>query len=401
MKKIAFVIATLNKGGAERNVSNIVTHLPDDYEADIILNDTSDIAYPYKGNIISLGMKPQINKVNIWYQFKVLIKRIRVLKRLKKTNNYEAVFSFADSASVANILSGNKYCKTIVSVRNNLTKAESSWAYRYFVNPLARCLYNKADKIVAVSKGIEWDLVNNLNIKKKLVTTIYNGIDAQIVDDKMREEVSWEEQKIRDTKYTLITVGRLVNQKGQWHLIRALSILSEKNVDFKLLVLGQGELKNYLEGLVNDLGLRDRVYFLGFCENPFKYFKLADVCVVPSMYEGFGNALIEAMCCGVPCISTDHDSGARELLAPDTELTYKNITGIEYAKYGVVVPVCDGKYYQSFEVLTDEEKILGKAICELLSNEDILEEYRAKLKERIVQFDIHEVVKQWIHLLEE
>jgi len=44
---------------------------------------------------------------------------------------------------------------------------------------------------------------------------------------------------------------------------------------------------------------------------------------------------------------------------------------------------------------------LGKAICELLSNEDILEEYRAKLKERIVQFDIHEVVKQWIHLLEE
>lgn len=400
MKRVAFVIATLNTGGAERTVSNIVTHLPEDYVADILLNDTHDIFYPYKGNIISLNMKPKANKVDLWYQFKVLVKRIHVLKKIKRENHYEAVLSFSDTASIANILTGNKHCKIIVSVRNNLTKSEKVKIYKYVLNPLCRRLYNKADKVVTLSKGVELDLIRNLKLNPDVVATIYNGIDSRFVFGRLKEQDIKPDHQQGHSVYTLVTMGRLAEQKGQWHLIRALSLLKQKNLDFKLFILGEGLLRTYLTKLTMELGLKDNVVFCGFCENPFKILTQADIYVFPSMYEGFGNSLLEAMCCGLPCIATDYDSGAREILAPDTDITYKNTGEVEYAQYGVIVPVCDGKHYTARDALTYEEQLLGNAIYELLTDNERYAHYKANLKKRVAQFDINAIVQEWLNVIE-
>lgn len=116
-KKIAVVISSLRKGGAERIVSDLTLNLPQNWDIDIILNGSKEnIEYSFRGNIITLGMKPQKNKLDIVYQYNVLIKRIFLLKKLKKKNNYAVCISFMDSANVANILSGKKYCKVIGTV---------------------------------------------------------------------------------------------------------------------------------------------------------------------------------------------------------------------------------------------------------------------------------------------
>lgn len=400
MKRIAFVIATLSSGGAERAVSNITTHLPEEYEADIILNDTANITYPYKGNIINLGLKPKVNKVNLWYQAKVLVRRVTLLRKLKKRNHYLGVLSFSDSANVANILSGNKHCKTILSIQNNLTKAKDNWAYRLIVNPLAKLIYNKADKVAAASEGVRKDLIDNFKLSPTNIITIYNGINCSFIQKRILEEVSPSEKCWPDTIYTLATMGRLVDQKGQWHLIRALTILKQNGLDFKLLILGEGPLKDYLVSLSQEIGLADNVFFCGFCDNPFKILKEADIYVFPSMYEGFSNALPEAMCNGIPCICTDCDSGPRELLAPDTDITYKNKDRIEYAQYGVLVPVCDGRHYKAYDKLTKEESLMGQAIYNLLKDKQKQDEYRERQKQRVQQFDMDHIVRQWISAIE-
>ena len=104
--------------------------------------------------------------------------------------------------------------------------------------------------------------------------------------------------------------------------------------DEKLIILGQGELNDDLRSLANELGLCDNVIFLGFKANPFKYMKRADMLVLSSLREAFGNVLVEAMACEIPVISTDCRSGPREIIAPNTDVK-QSTQEIEYGKYGV------------------------------------------------------------------
>ncbi|MBD5469534.1 MAG: glycosyltransferase [Lachnospiraceae bacterium] len=100
------------------------------------------------------------------FQMKSFFKRIITLKRLKRNNDYDACISFMDSANIANILTGKRHCKTIVSVRNTLSQSRSK-EYKYIVNPIAKLLYSHTDKVIALSKGTEWDLKENLGVPEK------------------------------------------------------------------------------------------------------------------------------------------------------------------------------------------------------------------------------------------
>ena len=399
MPKIAIVINSLKNGGAERTVSNLTTNFPEDYEIDILLNNSSEIDYPYRGNIISLDLKPSKDKLRIGYQCVALFRRLSKLRNIKKHSNYQAVISFSESANIANILTGNKYCKVIVSVRVNLSRSADNKLYKYFGFPLVRKLYNRADKVVAVSKGVECDLIDNFGIHKEKVITIANGCDLDRLQKLADEQISEKEKEILKKENVIISMGRLEHQKGQWHLIRALSVLKQKGISFKLLVFGNGGLECYLKGLVHSLRLDENVIFMGFCENPFRVIKRARAYVLPSLYEGMGNTLIEALACGIPCISTDHDSGAREIFAPDTDVRYKVKGNIEYAKYGILVPALDGIEYNYDDAITDEEMILANAIENILMDSNLEELYRKSSFIRAKEFELSKCINQWIAVI--
>lgn len=165
MKRVLFVISYLDKGGAERVLSNITIHFPQEWDIDILVNDDRVIDYPFRGSILTLGIKENPKTDSVFFQLKVLLKRIRRLRQLKKRGNYQACVSFLDSANVANILSGKRFCRIILSVHSSLKQSAKLPQYKYIVNPLVRLLYNYADRIVAVSEGVRKELVNYLGLR--------------------------------------------------------------------------------------------------------------------------------------------------------------------------------------------------------------------------------------------
>jgi glycosyltransferase involved in cell wall biosynthesis len=400
VKKLIFIVSTFNNGGAQKIVSNIVMRLPEEYEALILLNDTENVVYPYKGKLMSLGFPAQADKLNLWYQLRVLLRRIRVLRKLKETGEYTAAISFLDSANIANILSGTKKCRTILSVHNNLTEAATSWKYKYIVNPVIRPLYKRADRVIAVSKGIEYDLIHNLKLCPDNIETIYNGHDIEQIRRQGQEPLTAEEQQYFTGGPVIGTMGRLNYQKAQWHLIRALTEVKRTFPDIRLIIMGEGELENYLKGLAKELGLQEQVIFTGFRNNPFRVLGRCDAMVLPSCYEGFPNALIEALALGLPCISTDFHSGAREILDPGLPIEELEKTRIRKVKYGILTPVCDGTKYDAKTPLTKEERLLADAIVLLLSDKALQNEYRQKAPEAVSQLDSETMVHKWLKAIE-
>ncbi len=394
--KILFVISTLAGGGAERAMSNITTHLPEGVEADILLNSVSERDYSTEANIINLGMKPDA-KMGLVYQMRAFVRRVKELHKLKKSNNYDACISFMDSANISNIVTGKKYCKTIVSVRVSIV-SDQSFAYRYIVSPLIKLFYNKADYVVPLSKGVEKELVDVFGIKKSKIITITNGFDINQILKQSVEVIETDIDKFKD-KFIYITLGRLTKQKAQWHLIRAFAQNAMKYKDMMLLILGQGEEEEYLENLIAEYKMENRILLIPFCTNPFPYLRYSKVFVVPSLFEGYCNALCEALICELPCIATDYRFGAREILAPDTDVAYCLESGIEYAQYGVITPVCSGIKHKRNEQLEPAEECLAQAMLKLYSDKEMYERYKNAAQLRGKQMDINQKVQEWLQLV--
>lgn len=396
--KILFFISSLENSGAERAMSNITTHLPKGVEADILLNSVSDHDFPTDANIISLGMQPNCKK-DLKYQLIAFCKRIPKLYQLKKMNHYEACISFMDSANICNILTGRKYCKTIVSVRVKIAQ-DKSFVYQYIVKPLASLLYNRADYVVAVAEGVRRELIDKMKIKESHVKTITNGYDIQVIEEQANEGACIELEELED-KFVFVTSGRYSYQKAQWHLIRAFAKVAEVCDNACLVLMGYGKEEEYLREIIEVMGLKDRIKLLSYQRNPFALLKKCDAFVMPSMFEGYCNALCEALICGLPCIATDFQSSAREILAPETDYQYQLKDGIEYGLYGILTPVCSGIRYKGMEPLEKQEKDLAAAMITLYQDRKLLSHYKEKALERGKQLDINSKVEEWLALVEE
>ncbi len=395
MKKVLFVIEALHRGGAERAISNLTTHFPEDWNIDILLDDESLIGYPYKGNILSLS-RPE--KKSAVYFVGNVIRRTIYLRKIKKNKDYEACISFLDSANISNVLSGNKYCKTIVSIRTDVMAEENELCAKIIFLPLTRCLFKYADNIVAVSKEIEKKLVEQLKMPEKKIRTITNGYDYKLIRKGMEKGVFGKEGNAAKEKI-VVTIGRVVNQKGQWHLVRAFSDVLKKEPNAKLYILGDGILKEYLQKLINLFDLKEKIILAGYSDNPYGYLANADVFVLPSLFEGYPNALAEAVCCGVPCIATDVHSGAREILAPDLDAEGERVNDVLETEYGILIPVCSGRKYQDHEPLEYAEQKMAEAMIRLLGDSKKREKYRQKSLERREDLNIFDKVQEWINVI--
>ena len=401
MKKILFVIPYLVEGGAERALSNITTHFPPGWDIDILVNDDTVVDYLFKGNVITLGITGEAKTGSVMFQFRVFIKRVRRLRSLKNSRNYLACISFLDSANIANIVAGNSHCKTIVSVRVSLKQSAKKPQYRYVVNPLAKILYNTADKVVAVSEGVRNELIKDFKLKSQNVVTIENGYNLDELQSQAQRELTEKKRMVLDGRKVIITTGRLSEQKGQWHLIRAFTDVVKRIPDALLVVIGSGELEGYLKHLTQLCGMEQNVYFTGHVSNPYQYLSNAEVFILPSMREGFPNALAEALCIGVPCISTDFRTGARELLAPEVDVQGNGIEDIVEAEYGILTPLCSGRQYQDLqEPLEAAERYLAEAMIKLLTDDEKRNKYREKSKIRRESLKIETMISRWIEVIE-
>ena len=191
----------------------------------------------------------------------------------------------------------------------------------------------------------------------------------------------FKDKGIRYDKFTFVSVGRLVKGKNQEIIIKAFKKL---NLDIDLILIGDGSQRDKLNKLIKKLHLEKNIQLVGK-DNPFKYLKYADCFIFASNYESFGNVLLEALACNLPIISTDCRSGPREILAPNTSINLQT-DGIEIAEFGILTKVDD----------IDE---LSKAMKLMYEDSKLRYNFKQKAKERILDFDVKKIVKEWERLI--
>lgn len=192
----------------------------------------------------------------------------------------------------------------------------------------------------------------------------------------------------------IINSGRLTYQKGQWHLIRAFKRISIRYPNIKLAILGKGDLENELISLIHKLELDEKVILLGYQSNPFKYIYNSKIFVLSSLFEGFGNVILESMACGIPVISTDCKSGPQEIIFENFDIN-KSVSDISYGKYGVLVPVFDGKTDFTESELSREEVLLADSIIKLIEDDNLINKYICNGIKRVENFTLSEIIKKW------
>ncbi|HWP01118.1 MAG TPA: glycosyltransferase [Methylococcus sp.] len=174
---------------------------------------------------------------------------------------------------------------------------------------IRRCL-RSPNGIITPSCGVRDDLVENHGASPEKLQVIHNGVDLDRCRRMAREDASLAIAKDRPW---IVSACRFSAQKDFPTLLVAFkAILSSRPA--KLVLVGGGELREEVRRMASDLGILDHIVMTGFQENPFPYLVKADVFVLSSFFEGFGNVIVEAMALGVPVVASDCPSGPREII---------------------------------------------------------------------------------------
>ncbi|WP_152020518.1 glycosyltransferase [Aliarcobacter butzleri] len=373
MRKIVILINSLESGGAERVVSNLLNDFVDRYDCYLILIH-KNIFYTLDSRVKILNLNEQKNLLGIKKFLRLPILAYK-LSKLIKEYKFDQVISFLSRSNYINILS-NILIKheTIINER-----AMPSLQYEYGINGkinkiLIKTLYPRACLCLSNSYGNMMDLKNNFNVVK--IEYIHNLFDIETIEELSKKDIEFQKKR-----FTFVTVGRLDSGKNHKLLIEAV-----KDFNADLWIIGDGELKEGLQKYINELNLNDKVYLLGKKENPFSFLSKADCFVFSSNYEGFPNVLVEALACGLPIISTDCQSGPREILAPTSNISFQLKDKIEFAEYGILVPI------KNVEKLKESMNLL-------INDKNLRKDYEEKGNFRANDFKIEKIIKQYERIL--
>ena len=214
-------------------------------------------------------------------------------------------------------------------LRNNFAHSNfAKEAYIKCIIPQAQLIEKKTiemcDKISVVSYSEQKEISLFYGAPPSKFTVIPPGVDLEIFKPCVRNEDLLLKLGLNNDSKIVLTAGRLTPQKNIEMLIRAFSLIEDKNS--YLIIIGDGWQRPYLEKLADSTGKRNRIKFLGFRQDIEKFFSIADVFVLPSKYEGFGIVFLEAMASGVPCIGLKSDfprvTVATEEIIDDGETGY-------------------------------------------------------------------------------
>lgn len=228
-----------------------------------------------------------------------------------------SVYATGLAAVAAKIISRYKP-KVVIGAHNSLRakfERPDNVKDRYLLRPICKLLFPWADGFIAVSKSLALELETFTRLPKRRIRTIYNPVVSRKMSARAREKVAhpWLTDPTQRDFKTLISIGRLVEQKGFDVLLDAL-FLVRKQHDCRLIIVGDGPLRTDLEAIVTRLRLEENVDFVGWQENPYKFVTRSDLFVLSSRWEGLGNVLIEALACGCPVVATDCQYGPKEIL---------------------------------------------------------------------------------------
>ncbi|MFW9938217.1 MAG: glycosyltransferase [Candidatus Thorarchaeota archaeon] len=321
-KKVVILVPSLELGGGAEKVASVLSnHLIEKYDIHIITLFHFENKYPFKGKYYSLKERKFI--------FNPLL-RILKLYKLIKLISPDIILTFMNKTSfwaIPTVYLFNLNIPLLILINTN---PDSHYKKRIYGKFLIRFLFplKKINLLIPVSKELKKILNINYRIDNRKIIPIYTGIDTEGIKNLAKEEID-EYKEIFEEKNLIkfITMGRLSPEKGHKYLIEAFSQLVKEIPNSKVFILGEGSLRVQLEQQISLKKLQNHIFLLGFKENPYKFISNSDVFVLSSLHEGLPYSLIEALACGTPIISTDCETGPKEIL--------------ENGKYGLLVRVMD------------------------------------------------------------
>jgi glycosyltransferase involved in cell wall biosynthesis len=307
-KRILILLPDLRGGGAERLHVNLAQHWhAQEIQVEFVLmrrrGELLSIL-PVGVGVVDLG----VDRIR-----KVILPLARYLRKARPDILLTAMWPLTSAAVFSWWLAG-KPGRLYLSDHNHLSIScvqELKISSR-ILGLAMRLTYPSASGLIAVSEGVKKDMCRLGGFPESLVRVIYNPTAMGVSPHK---EPIGTRQKLWGAGFDhhILSVGTLKPQKDHATLIYAFARLPSV-LNAKLTILGEGPLRPELEALVKRLGIRDRVAMPGFAIDAYPWFRSADLFVLSSRWEGFGNVIVEALECGVPVVSTDCPSGPAEIL---------------------------------------------------------------------------------------
>lgn len=387
-KTVMLISQSLAGGGAEKVAANLSLELIKKCNVIFVTYEQTENEYQFGGLRVNIHCPG--GESNLLVKIVTALNRIKKISQLKKKYKVDCSISFVPQTDYANVCSKVKGCKNFIEVSSNSSMAFQSGILR----EVRKILLKAADRVIVVSEGSREDVVENFGVNREKTAVIYNTCDIAAIHESLTQE-----SHICDRKY-IVTVGSFRYPKGHWHLIKAFSEIADQIPDYDLVILGDGQYREKYNELIHNLGIdKSRIKMPGYIPNPYSAIKNSSLFVFSSIFEGFGNVIIEAMACGVPVLSVDCDFGPKEILEPSMNVK-DPITTFYKAEYGWLLPAFSKEDIDMTNAINTEEKRLGSAILDCLRDTQQMEIYRAKGLTRCLDFSTSRIVDQWIEVLD-
>lgn len=342
---ILFVTATLTSGGSERVMSLLANQLAErGHRVEIVNLNKHIVFYPIHKNVHLSFAEEEVGSS--------IFRKIGWLRKYIKAQKPDVIIPFMEAV----------YCVTLLALIGVHIPVISSERIDPRHSPRLRNILRKiflplTTHLVVQTKDIKAFYPQFI---QKKTSIIYNPVSETVFN--LQEEPK---------ENVIISVGKLDGQKNQKLLINAFASIAEDFPDWKLVIYGEGPQREALEFRIKNLELRKRILLPGRCETVIEEMNKAKVFAFSSDFEGMSNAILEAVCVGLPVVTTNV-SGAAELV--------KNGEG------GFVVPIRD-------------EKALADALQKVLQDENMREKMMHTNKARAKEFKQDMIVNQWEELI--
>ncbi len=393
MRRILWTIPNLTFGGAQTALRSITAALANDFENHIaVFNEDGLVIRPH-GTLHSLGVGAGKNAADKALR---LGQRVMRLRNLKAALAPDVSVSFLEGADYVNVASRRAEAVACSIRGSKLDDVEisgrSGWLRKKVLMPL---IYPRADMVITVSEGLRAQMADAFGVPPSRLQCIYNMYDVEGLQRRSAAEIPRAWGWLGD-RPLVVSHGRLHVAKGYRGLISAFAKLPRQSA--RLLLIGDGPLRPELEQQCAALGLSHSgdertanadVVFAGYQADPMPWLRRATVFALSSEYEGFPNALAEAMSLGIAVVSTDCPTGPREILAPGTG-NARPLRDVEWADFGALLPR-----------ITDDAsaRVWADTLFRLIQDSELRRRYAAAASSRVRDFGIEATRTQWAELL--
>lgn len=306
-RNLTLVVHALHGGGAERVAATMASQWAahGDHVTVITLAAVDSDAYPLDSRVTRIGLDWMRRSRSPLHAVWNNLRRLGAVRRSLQAADPTVIVSLTDQINVLTLLAAR-------GLRLPVVIAEHSDPRRQRMPPawerLRRWAYPRCAAAVALTGGVA-DHLRQL-VRGRPVYVIPNAIGPARV-------TVWDVSQ-RDPR-TLVAMGRLSREKGFDQLIDAFARLAARHPDWRLLVAGEGPERAALQAQIARGGLDARIHLVGWIDDPAQFLARGALFVLPSRYEGFPMALLEALACGLPVVAFDCDSGPRDILRPGVD----------------------------------------------------------------------------------